>query len=96
MPLNDETLIAFAHRAAGGDTKMIPPMAVTIGMKDILASRKLILVSDSGAWKQHSLRVLLMQQPTVDYPMTLAQEHTNCEVWVDSKTAMPPSRDFVE
>ncbi|MBB3979897.1 glucosamine-6-phosphate deaminase [Rhizobium azooxidifex] len=92
LPLNDETLIAFSHRSAGGDTKMIPPMAVTIGMKDILSSKRLLLISDSGAWKQHTLRVLLMHEPTVDYPCTLAQEHPNCEVWVDRATAEPPSR----
>lgn len=92
LPLNDETLIAFSHRSAGGDTKMIPPMAVTIGMKDILSSKRLLLISDSGAWKQHTLRVLLMHEPTVDYPCTLAQEHSNCEVWVDRATAEPPSR----
>ncbi|MEW9613372.1 hypothetical protein AB3G45_05965 [Shinella sp. S4-D37] len=92
LPLNDETLIAFSHRSAGGDTKMIPPMAVTIGMKDILSSKRLLLISDSGAWKQHTLRVLLMHEPTVDYPCTLAQEHANCEVWVDRATAEPPSR----
>lgn len=91
LPLNEETLIAFAHRSAGGDTKAIPPMAVTIGMADILASRKLLLISDGGAWKQHTLRVLLMHEPTVMYPCTLAQEHPDCEVWVDGKTAAPPS-----
>lgn len=92
LPLNDETLVAFAHRSAGGDTKAIPPMAVTIGMSDILAARKLILVSDGASWKQHTLRVLLMHEPTIDYPCTLAQEHRDCEVWVDSRTAEPPPR----
>lgn len=92
LPLNDETLVAFAHRSAGGDTSMIPPMAVTIGMADILSSRRLLLISDGGPWKQHTLRVLLMHEPTVDYPCTLAQEHANCEVWVDNRTAEAPPR----
>lgn len=92
LPLNDETLVAFAHRSAGGDTSMIPPMAVTIGMADILSARRLLLVSDGGAWKQHTLRVLLMHELTVDYPCTLAQEHQNCEVWVDAPTAEAPPR----
>jgi len=90
LPLNDETLIAFGHRTAGGNTKAIPPMAVTIGMRDILGARKLILVSDGGAWKQHTLRVLLMHEPTIMFPCTLAQEHPDCEVWVDKKTARSP------
>ncbi len=92
LPLNDETLVAFAHRSAGGDTSMIPPMAVTIGMSDILSSKRLLLISDGGPWKQHTLRVLLMHEPTVDYPCTLAQEHANCEVWVDARTAEAPPR----
>lgn len=92
LPLNDETLVAFAHRSAGGDTSMIPPMAVTIGMSDILSAKRLLLISDGGPWKQHTLRVLLMHEPTVDYPCTLAQEHANCEVWIDARTAEAPPR----
>lgn len=90
LALNDETLIAFSHRHMGGDTRAIPPMAITIGMKDILSSKRIVLLSDGGAWKQHSLRVLLMHEPTVDYPCTLVQEHDNTEVWVDTKTTVPP------
>lgn len=96
LPLNDETLVAFAHRSAGGDTSMIPPMAVTIGMSDILASKRLLLISDGGPWKQHTLRVLLMHEPTVDYPCTLAQEHPNCQVWVDARTAEAPPRAITD
>jgi len=94
LPLNDETLIAFSHRASGGNTKAIPPMAVTIGMHDILNARKLVLVSDGGAWKQHTLRILLMHEPTIMFPCTLAQEHPDCEVWVDAKTARSPKGDI--
>lgn len=90
LPLNDETLVAFAHRSAGGNTKAIPPMAVTVGMKDILSSKRLLLVSDGGAWKQHTLRVLLLHPPTVEYPCTLVQEHPNAEVWVDERTSKVP------
>lgn len=61
-------------------------------MRPILSSRRLLLISDSGAWKQHTLRVLLMHEPTVDYLCTLAQEHPDCEVWVDRAIAEPPSR----
>jgi glucosamine-6-phosphate deaminase len=33
-----------------------------------------------------------MHEPTVNYPCTLAQEHANCEVWVDARTAEAPPR----
>lgn len=96
LPLNDETLIAFAHRTSGGDTNVIPPMAVTLGMKDLLASKKFLFVSNSGEWKQHTLRVLLFHEPTVMYPCTLVQSHPDAEIWVDENTARPPQRIFKE
>ena len=35
-------------------------------------------------------KVLLLHEPTVAYPCTLAQEHPNAEVWVDVLTAQVP------
>lgn len=96
LPLNDETLVAFAHRTSGGDTRQIPPMAVTLGMRDILSSRRILFVSNSGEWKQHTLRVLLFHDKTVTYPCTLTNSHPNIEVWVDQKTAKAPQRIFRE
>lgn len=96
LPLNDETLIAFAHRTTGGDTRLIPPMAITLGMGDILASERILFVSNSGEWKQHTLRVLMFHEPTVRYPCTLTQGHSSVEVWVDQKTAKMPQRIFEE
>jgi glucosamine-6-phosphate deaminase len=96
LPLNDETLIAFAHRTAGGDTRQIPPMAISLGMRDILASRRILFVSSTGEWKQHTLRVLMFHDPTVRYPCTLAAGHSDVEVWVDRRTAERPQRTFGE
>lgn len=94
--LNDETFIAFAQRAAGGNTRIVPPMGVTLGMKDILGARKMILASDGGAWKQTILRVMLMHEPTVEHPCTFVQDHPNAEVWVDAATAEAPPASIAE
>jgi glucosamine-6-phosphate deaminase len=96
LPINDETFIAMAQRAAGGNTRVVPPMAITLGMKDLLAARKMLLVSDGGAWKQTILRVMLMHEPTVDYPCTFVQEHPDAEVWVDAATAAAPPANIAE
>jgi len=92
LHINDETIIAFAERALGGNTRGVPPMAVTLGMKDLLAARKMLLVSDGGPWKQTILRVMLMHEPTVEFPCTFVQGHRDAAVWVDARTAAPPPR----
>jgi glucosamine-6-phosphate deaminase len=90
LHLNEDTLIALSQRAAGGCSHAIPPMAITIGMKDILAARRIRLISETGAWKQTVIRVLLFGQPTVEYPVTFAQGHPDAFVVVDQNTAGSP------
>jgi glucosamine-6-phosphate deaminase len=96
LHLNEETFIAIGQRAAGGNTRAVPPMAVTLGMKDLLASRKIILVSDGGAWKQTIIRVMLMHEPTVEFPCTFVQGHPDAQLWIDAATAEAPPADIAE
>ncbi|HEY0416132.1 MAG TPA: hypothetical protein VGC78_07070 [Gaiellaceae bacterium] len=89
-PLAVDTIIAHAQRALGGNVAGIPPMAVTLGMKDLLSARRIRLYTDGGPWKQTILRILLFSEPTVDYPVTLATEHPDVHVIVDAESAQPP------
>jgi glucosamine-6-phosphate deaminase len=86
-----DTKIAHSVRSFGGNVQRIPPLAVTLGMRDLLAARRIRLYSDGGPWKQTILRILLFAEPTVDYPVTLASEHADVEVIVDEETAACPS-----
>jgi glucosamine-6-phosphate deaminase len=90
LHLNEDTLIAISQRAAGGCSHAIPPMAITMGMKDLLASRRIRLISETGAWKQTVVRVLLFSQPTVEYPVTFVQGHPDALLVVDRGTAASP------
>jgi glucosamine-6-phosphate deaminase len=90
LPLNDDTLVAISQRATGGNTQVIPPFAITIGMKDILNAHRIRLYSETGAWKQMVLRVLLFGPVTVEYPVTFCQEHPDFVMTVDKNTAEPP------
>jgi glucosamine-6-phosphate deaminase len=65
-------------------------MAITLGMQDLLSARRIRLFSETGAWKQTMVRVLLFSQPTIEYPVTFAQAHPDAVLVVDRKTAMPP------
>jgi glucosamine-6-phosphate deaminase len=90
VPLAVDTIIAHAQRSLGGNVFGIPPMAVTLGMQDLLSARRIRLYTDGGAWKQTILRILLFAEPTVDYPVTLVHGHPDVEVIVDAASAEPP------
>lgn len=90
-PLAVDSIIAHAQRALGGNVSGIPPMAVTLGMRDLLSARRIRLYTDGGPWKQTILRILLLSEPTVDYPVTLATDHPDVHVVVDAESAAPPS-----
>ena len=47
---NIDTVIALAQRTFGMAYQFVPPMSVTLGMKEILAANKVRLFSDTGAW----------------------------------------------
>jgi len=72
---NPDTIIALSQRTLGGAYQLVPPMSVTLGLREIYAARRIRLFSDTGAWKQTALRVALFSPPTPDYPLTLLQSH---------------------
>ena len=88
--LNDDTLIAMSQRAAGGCSHVVPPLGITIGMADILKARRIRLFSVTGAWKQTVVRMALFSPPTVEYPVTLLQDHDDVLLIVDQATATAP------
>jgi glucosamine-6-phosphate deaminase len=90
LQLNDDTLIAVSQRAVGGCSHAVPPMAITMGMKDLLSARKIRLISDTGAWKQTVIRVLLFGPTTIEYPVTFVQGHPDARLVVDRLTASSP------
>lgn len=94
VPVAVDTIIAHAQRSLGGNVFGIPPMAVTLGMSELLAARRIRLYSDGGAWKQTILRILLFAEPTVDHPVTLVREHTDVHVVVDAATAACPPTEW--
>ncbi len=90
IPLNDDTIVALSQRAMGGCTHAIPPMTITMGMKDLLSAKRLRFLSDTGSWKRTIIRYLLFGEPTVEFPVTLAQDHPDIMVVVDRDTVLPP------
>jgi len=87
---NLDTIIALAHRTLGAAYQFIPPMSLTLGMKECLSAKKVRIFSDTGAWKQTALRVALFSEETVEYPITLLQSHPDAIITADIETASHP------
>ena len=87
---NLDTIIALAQRTFGSAYQFVPPMSVTLGVKECLSARKVRLFSDTGAWKQTALRVALFGPLTPEYPITLCQEHPDALLTATVSTASHP------
>lgn len=87
---NMDTIIALAHRTFGCAYQFVPPMSVTLGLKECLSAKKIRLFSDTGAWKQTALRVALFGPITPEYPITLCQEHPDALLTATINTASHP------
>jgi glucosamine-6-phosphate deaminase len=93
---NTDTIIALAQRSFGAAYQFVPPMSVTLGVKECLAAAKVRLFSDTGAWKQTALRVALFSDPTPEYPITLLQEHRDALITATVDTARHPVSEHPE
>jgi glucosamine-6-phosphate deaminase len=90
LHLNDDTIVALSQRNAGGCSHLVPPMTITLGMHDMLSAKRLRFISDTGAWKRTVLRLLLLGDQSVEYPVTLAQGHADAMLVCDRNTILPP------
>ena len=90
LHLNEDTLIAASQRAVGGSTHLVPPMAITLGMKDLLSAKRVRVFTETGNWKQAVVRILLFSNVTIEYPVTFLQEHPDALLVVDTASASYP------
>jgi len=89
--LGDDSIVMQSIYSTGGSPDLIPPMAVTLGMRDILASRRIRLFLAGGERHRAVFRISVLDEPRSDYPSTLLQGHADCVVHTDEATARPLS-----
>jgi glucosamine-6-phosphate deaminase len=87
---NIDTVITLAQRSFGSAYQFVPPMSVTLGVKECLSAKKVRLFSDTGTWKQTALRVALFGPVTPEYPITLLQNHPDALLTATVDTARHP------
>jgi glucosamine-6-phosphate deaminase len=93
---NLDTIIALAHRTFGAGYQFVPPMSITLGMRECLSASRVRLYSDTGAWKQTAFRVALFSEPTPEYPITLLQRHPDAKIVATVETARHPIAEHPE
>jgi glucosamine-6-phosphate deaminase len=93
---NIDTIITLAQRSFGVAYQFVPPMSVTLGVKECLSAKKVRLFSDTGSWKQTALRVALFGPVTPEYPLTLLQEHQDALLTATVETARHPISEHPE
>ncbi len=90
VPLEPETIVMNSIRSTGGNPAAMPPMAVTLGIRDIYNARRIRLYCQGGSWQRTVLRIALMGDECVEYPVTLLQPHPDIAIFTDENTAVPP------
>ncbi|MCD6364977.1 MAG: hypothetical protein J7M14_03795 [Planctomycetes bacterium] len=93
---NLDTIVALAQRTFGSAYQFVPPMSITLGMRECLSAARIRVFSDTGAWKQTALRVALFSDPTPEYPITLLQEHDDALITATRDTARHPISEHDE
>lgn len=73
----------------GGDTRIIPRYAVTVGMQEILASRKLRFYCNRP-WQSAVVRRALHGPVTSAFPASLLRTHSDAELAIADYVAAPP------
>ncbi len=88
------TIDATRHRGVGGNLENFPRRAITMGMKQCLAARRMLLMTRNESteflWANTILRIAALGQPGDDYPVTHARNHRNLLIVSDVNTARKP------
>jgi len=90
--LSRETVVINSNTAMRGAFDQIPSLAVTVGMRQILASGS-IRVYLNRPWQSAVVRKLLFAAPGASFPVTLLREHPDVRVTLTAQVAQMP--DFM-
>lgn len=76
----------LANAAAFGSVDAVPSRAITLGIRNIMAAREILLMA-KGASKAEVLRRALKEEPTPDVPASVLQRHANVYFYLDKAAA---------
>ena len=74
-----------------GNIDEVPTHAITMGISNILAAKKILLIA-CGANKADAIWQMVEGEPTVDCPASALKNHPNCICIVDEAAASKLSK----
>ena len=91
LKLSRETRTINSVTVADGNMAIIPPTAVTVGMKECLSAREIRLYANRP-WQRAVIRRVLHGDVTAKVPCSLVQTHPNASLTLTEFVAEPPRR----
>jgi glucosamine-6-phosphate deaminase len=89
VPLSRETIVINSNTALSGAFERIPARAVTVGFKQILASKR-IRAYLNRPWQRAVARKLLFGEITARFPASLLREHPDVRLVMTRDVAAKP------
>lgn len=86
LPISRETKTINAYGYQRGDLRGMPEWCITIGMKQILESRK-IYIALNRVWQHGIVKHVLSDAPQPQIPATLLQKHDNVQIVMSEEIA---------
>ena len=96
LDINDftRTIDATRHPGVGGNLENFPRRAITMGMKQCIEARKILVMTRNETpflnWANTIIRISALGKPGDDYPVTHMRHHKNLRIVTDRNTLKKP------
>ena len=88
------TIDATRHPGVGGNLENFPRRAITMGMKQCIEARKILIMTRNESpflnWANTIIRISALGKPGDDYPVTHMRHHKNLRIVTDRNTLKKP------
>jgi glucosamine-6-phosphate deaminase len=88
LTISRETRTINSVGDLNGAVEAMPKRCVTIGIKQILSARRVVLASFRD-WHRSVVRQALCEEPTAAFPVTLLQNHADAQIIIPLSVAVP-------
>ena len=96
LDINDftRTIDATRHPGVGGNLENFPRRAITMGMKQCIEARKILVMTRNETpflnWANTIVRIAALGKPGDDYPVTHMRHHKNLRIVTDRNPLKKP------
>ena len=96
LEINDftRTIDATRHPGVGGNLENFPRRAITMGMKQCIEARKILVMTRNETpflnWANTIVRIAALGRPGDDYPVTHMRHHKHLRIVTDRNTLKKP------